>query len=158
MNFHIGDKVIHCSFGLGEITKIEEMIINGHTTTCYVVQITDMTVWIPVDDNQHNSLRLPATPEEFSRVLPILSSPNEALQEDRLLRKQHLIEQLSDGQLSSICRLIRDLTHLKRSAKLSDQEKSILERAIKTLVAEWSLSLGIPQIQAYQSMESLLLN
>ncbi len=24
MSFHIGDKVIHCTFGLGDITQIEE--------------------------------------------------------------------------------------------------------------------------------------
>ncbi len=158
MSFHVGDTVIHCSFGLGKITQIEKRMINDHLTNCYVVQITDMTVWVPVDDKQHNCLRLPTPPEEFSKVLPILSSPNEALQEDRLERRKHLMEQLSDGRLISICYLIRDLTHFKRSSKLSDQEKSILERATKTLLAEWSLSLGVSQNQAYQAMENLLLN
>jgi hypothetical protein len=39
---------------------------------------------------------------------------------------------------------------------LNDQEKSILERAINTLLAEWSLSLGMPVNQAHQAMESML--
>lgn len=158
MSYQIGDKVIHCSFGLGEITQIEEKVINGKTTNCYVVHITDMTIWIPVDDEQHNCLRLPTSMEELEKVLPILSSPNESLVEDRLLRKQQLLEQLSDGKLTSICRLIRDLTHFQRSSKLSDQEKSILERAINTLLAEWSLSFGIPLNQAHRSLESMLVN
>jgi len=155
MNYEIGDKVIHCTYGLGEIIKLEEKNINDRPTDCYVVRINDMTIWIPTDDEQ-NSLRLPSTSEEFVKVLPILSSPNETLQEDRVLRKQHLLEQLRDGELTSICRLIRDLTHFKRDKKLNDQEKSILERAIKTLTAEWSLSLGIPQSEAHQTMESML--
>lgn len=158
MGFHIGDTVIHCSFGLGEITQIEEKVINDHVTNCYVVHITDMTIWIPTDDDQHNCLRLPTPPKEFERVLPILSSPGETLLEDRLLRRKQLMEQMSDGKLSSICRVVRDLSYFKRNTKLSDQEKSILERAIKTLLAEWSLSLGIPQTQAHQDMESLLVN
>jgi RNA polymerase-interacting CarD/CdnL/TRCF family regulator len=156
MSFQIGDKVIHCVFGLGEITQIEEKPINGQLTNCYVVKITDLTIWIPIDDLQQNSLRLPTPPEEFVKVLPILSSPNEILVDDRVLRKHQLIEQLRDGQLASICRVVRDLTHFQHNSKLNDQEKSILERAINTLLAEWSLSLGTPVNLAHQAMESML--
>lgn len=157
MSFRIGDKVIHSSLGLGEITQIEEKNINGNPTQCYVVQITSLTTWIPIDNERHNSLRLPITPTELANVLPILSSPNEALAEDRVLRKQQLLEQLSDGKLSSICCIIRDLTGFQRISKLSDQEKSILERAIKTLLAEWSLSLDIPVNQAHSTLQSMLI-
>jgi CarD family transcriptional regulator len=156
MSFEIGDKVIHCVFGLGEITQIEEKPINGELTNCYVVKITDLTIWIPIDDLQQNSLRLPTPPEEFVKVLPILSGPTETLVDDRVLRKHQLIEQLRDGQLASICRVVRDLTHFQHNSKLNDQEKSILERAINTLLAEWSLSLGTPVNQAHQAMESML--
>jgi len=156
MSFQIGDKVIHCVFGLGEITQIEEKPINGQLTNCYVVKITDLTIWIPIDDLQQNSLRLTTLPEEFVKVLPILSSPNEILVDDRVLRKHQLIEQLRDGQLASICRVVRDLTHFQHISKLNDQEKSILERAINTLLAEWSLSLGTPINLAHQAMESML--
>jgi len=156
MAFQIGDKVIHCTFGLGEITQIEEKSINGHLTSCYVVDITNMTIWIPIDDQQQNSLRLPTSPEEFNKVLPILSSPNEKLEDDRVLRKDHLMEQMRDGQLSSICRVVRDLTHFQRISKLNDHERAILERAIKSLLAEWSLSLGTPVNQAHEAMVSML--
>src|SRR4030067_1913787 len=111
-----------------------------------------MTIWIPIDDQQQNSLRLPTTPEEFTKVLPILSSHNEKLDDDRVLRKEQLLEQMRDGQLSSICRVVRDLTHYQRNSKLNDQEKSILERAVNSLLTEWTLSLGTTQHQAYQAM------
>jgi RNA polymerase-interacting CarD/CdnL/TRCF family regulator len=156
MAFQIGDKVIHCTFGLGEITQIEEKVINGHLTNCYVYEITGMTIWIPIEDKQQDSLRLPTSPEEFNKVLPILSSPNEKLEDDRVLRKQHLMEQMRDGQLSSICRVVRDLTYFQRNSKLNDHERAILERAIKSLLAEWSLSLGTPLHQAHQTMENML--
>jgi RNA polymerase-interacting CarD/CdnL/TRCF family regulator len=156
MAFHVGDKVIHCSFGLGEITQIEDKLINGYNTQCYVVNISNMMIWIPTKDQEQNSLRLPTSPEEFSKVLPILSSPNEKLEDDRVLRKQHLMEQMRDGQLSSICRVVRDLTHFQRISKLNDNERAILERAIKSLLAEWSHSLGTPANQAQLAMESML--
>lgn len=156
MGFRIGDKVIHCSFGLGDITQIEEKNINGTPTRCYVVRISDMTIWVPTDEMQQNSLRTPTPPEEFVRTLPILTSPNEALQEDRILRKNQLMDQLKDGQLASICRVVRDLTHYQRNSKLNDQERSILERAVKSLLTEWTVSLGLPFNQAHQAMESML--
>ena len=40
-----------------------------------------------------------------------------------MLRRSQLIEQLKDGQLASVCRVVRDLTHLQRSTKLNDQEE-----------------------------------
>jgi RNA polymerase-interacting CarD/CdnL/TRCF family regulator len=156
MSFKIGDHVIHCSFGLGQITQIEEKPIHGNLTNCYVVRIADMTVWVPVDDSQKNSLRLPTPPEKFIKTLPILASPNENLLEDRVQRKNQLMERLRDGQLASICRVVRDLTHYQRNSKLNDQEKSILERAVNSLLTEWTLTMDLPFQQAHQAMESML--
>ncbi len=156
MSFQIGDKVIHCTFGLGQITQIEEKVINGNLERCYVVQLNDMTIWVPMDEPGQNSLRIPTPPDEFVKTLPILSSPSEKLLDDRLLRRKQLVDQLKDGQLASICRVVRDLSYYKRSSKLNDQEKSILDRAIKSLLTEWIISLGTTQHQAYQAMESML--
>jgi RNA polymerase-interacting CarD/CdnL/TRCF family regulator len=148
MGFYIGDKVIHWTYGLGEI--------HGQPTNCYVVRTSDLLIWIPIDDLQQQSLRVPTPPEDFDRLFAILTSPSDPLLEDRVLRKNQLMAQLKDGQLASICRVVRDLTHFRRSTKLNDQERSILERAIKSLLAEWTYSLGTPLNQAHQTMESLL--
>ena len=156
MGFQIGDKVIHCTYGLGEIVHIEEKIIQGQPTNCYVVCTSDLTIWIPINDLQQHSLRTPTPPEEFVRLSAILTNPCETLQEDRVLRKNQLQAQMRDGQLSSICQVVRDLTNFKRSKKLNDQEKSILELAIKSLLTEWAYSLGMPVSQAHQAMMNLL--
>ena len=156
MGFKIGDNVIHWTYGLGEIVRIEEKPIHDHTTNCYVFQTSDMTIWIPIDALQQHSLRQPTEPDEFVRLYAILSSPGEALQEDRLLRKNELMTQLKDGQLASICRVVRDLTHAKRNGKLNYQEKYILERAETSLLTEWTYSLGLPMSQAHQAMTSML--
>jgi RNA polymerase-interacting CarD/CdnL/TRCF family regulator len=156
MGFNVGDHVIHCSFGLGEITRIEEKPIHGHPTVCYVVCLRDMTVWVPVDESEENSLRYPTPPETFIKTLPILTSPNEELLEDRVQRKKQLLDRLKDGKLASICRVVRDLTHYQQNSKLNDAEKSILERAVNSLLTEWELTMGLPLQQARKSMESML--
>jgi RNA polymerase-interacting CarD/CdnL/TRCF family regulator len=156
MNYQIGDKVIHWNYGLGEIVNVEEKTIGGKPTRCYVLRTADLMMWVPIDDLQQSSLRKPTPPQEFEQLYAILSSPGEKLLDDRLLRKSQLMDQLKDGKLASTCRVVRDLTYFKRKSKLNDQEKSILERAIRSLVTEWAYSLQIPFSQANQAMANLL--
>ena len=156
MDFHIGEKVIHSTFGIGEIAAIEEMEINGLPVECYLVRVSDMTVYVPVNSAYQNSLRTPTAAPEFLKTVEILSSPFESLAEDRLLRKNHLMTLLRDGRLSSICEVVRDLHSYQQKFKLNDQEKNILEQAVKSLLTEWTLSLEIPNHEATLTMESLL--
>jgi RNA polymerase-interacting CarD/CdnL/TRCF family regulator len=156
MGFQVGDKVIHWAYGLGEIEQIEEKTILGRPTNCYVVHIHDLMIWIPINDLQQCSLRSPTPSNEFDKLFTILKAPSEKLLEDRALRRDQLMAQMRDGQLASICRVVRDLTHFKHNSKLNDQEKSILERAMNSLLTEWTYSLGTPLSQAHQAMMSLL--
>ena len=155
MVFGIGDKVIHWTYGLGDIVHIEEKPIHGHPTNCYVVRTSDLTIWIPINELQ-GSLRVPTPPDEFVKLFDILTSPGEKLPEDRMLRKDQLIAQMKDGQLSSICRVMRDLNYFKLTNKMNDQEKSILERATNSLLTEWVYSLGVSNTQAQQALAKLL--
>lgn len=156
MGFHVGDKVIHSVHGLGEIVQIEEKIIHDLPTNCFIFRTGSLTIWIPIDDPQQHSLRLPAKPEEFIGLSGILSDPSNTLLEDRVLRKEQLMMLLRDGQLKSICQVVRDLTRFKRSKKLNDQEKYILERATNSLLVEWTYSLEISPNQAHQALVKLL--
>jgi RNA polymerase-interacting CarD/CdnL/TRCF family regulator len=156
MDFHVGDTVIHSTYGLGEIVHIEEKVIHDYPTNCYVLRTRELTIWIPINDLHQNSLRMPTLPSEFTRLFSILTSPGEALPEDRVIRKDQLITDMKDGQLASICHVVRDLTHFKRVKKLNDKEKSILERARNSLLIEWIYSLGVSQLQAQQAMTEML--
>ncbi len=156
MDFHIGDKVIHSTYGMGEIVHIEEKVIHDRPTNCYVVRTNELTIWIPINDLHQHSLRTPTLPDEFVRLFSILTSPGEALPEDRVLRKDQLIAHMKDGQLASICHVVRDLTQFKLIKKLSEQEKYILERATNSLLTEWIFSLGVTQHQAQQAMMNML--
>ena len=156
MGFQVGDKVIHLSHGLGEIVNIEPRTIGDNLMDCYVVRTPQLTIWTPVDEERNHNLRMPTSPDEFEDLFAILGGPGEVLEQDRILRKDHLLSQLRDGQLTSICKVVRDLCHYKRAAKLNDQEKSILERATNSLLAEWVYSLGVSSSQAEQEMGILL--
>ena len=156
MNFHIGDKVVHYTHGLGEIVRIEEKIIHDRPANCYVVRTPDMMIWIPINDLQQSSLRLPTPPGEFVKLFEILASPGEPLPEDRVQRKDWLLSRMRDGQLSSLFRVVRDLTSYKRKTKLNDQERTLFDRAVKSVLTEWTSSMGISESQAHQKMLDLL--
>jgi len=156
MTFQIGDTAIHLSHGLGEVVDIEDRIIHDRPTTCYVFQTPDLTIWIPIDDAQQHTLRAPTPPAEFNKLSQILTTPSAPLPDDRLLRKAQLTEQIRGGQLPDICTVVRSLTDYMQSARLNDQEKSIFERAMRSLVTEWAYSLDISLALAQQAVDKLL--
>ncbi len=156
MVFEVGDKAIHLVHGLGEIVKIEDKTVHDHMVSCYVFQTSSLTVWVPVDvENQHN-LRAPKSKREFEDLFTVLQSPNEPLPEDHLKRKKQLLELLKDGQLKSICRVVRDLSDHSNKIKLNDVDKAILDRAINSLLVEWMYSHSVPLPEAQEKMAEFL--
>jgi RNA polymerase-interacting CarD/CdnL/TRCF family regulator len=156
MNFQVGDQVVHWTYGPGEVIQLDEKALSGQTETYYVIQIRDMTLYVPINDQSPNSLRLPTPSAEFESLFTILKSPEEPLSGDRWERKNQLMEQMRDGRLESICRVIRDLVAFRRAKKLNDYDAAILERAQNFLLNEWQISMGIPRGQAERELQLLL--
>jgi hypothetical protein len=59
MDFQVGDKVVHWAYGPGEIVNLEEKVLSGQTNLYYVVQVNDLTLWVPSDEKGKRSMRLP---------------------------------------------------------------------------------------------------
>ena len=156
MNFQVGDQVVHWTYGPGEVIQLDEKVLSGQTESYYVVQVRDMTLFVPINDQGQTSLRLPTPAGEFEHLFAILKSPEEPLSGDRWERKNQLMTQMKDGRLESICQVIRDLVAFRRTKKLNDYDAAILERAQNFLLNEWQISLGIPRDQAQRELQSLL--
>ena len=69
MNFYKGDMVMHWSHGIGQIVNLEERALAGSKTIYYVVQMQDMTVWVPADSKVGSRLRPPTPKFRFQRLL-----------------------------------------------------------------------------------------
>ncbi len=156
MEFQVGDKVVHWSYGPGEIIQLDEKSISGQNALYYVVQIRDLTLWVPVEGGDQSSLRLPTSTREFRRLFKILRNPGEKISDDRYERKTQLTERMREGTLESICGIIRDLTTYSYSKKLNDYDASLLERAKKFLLEEWKISLSVPLSDAQRELDILL--
>ena len=156
MSFQIGDQVVHWNYGLGEIIQLDEKVLSGRSTRYYVVRTRDLTIWVPIDDEGQSSLRMPTPKDEFENLFAILSSPGEPLSVDRFERKTQLFERMKEGRLESICAVVRDLTFLRLSKRLNDNDVSILERAKIFLLNEWKLVWSVSFSEAEHELILLL--
>jgi RNA polymerase-interacting CarD/CdnL/TRCF family regulator len=156
MDYHVGDKVIHWYYGLGEIVQMDEKFIHERQMLCYVVRTRDLTIWVTADEPGKSSIRRPTPGSDFENLFAILRSPGRPLPVDRFERKTYLIERMKDGKLASICSVIRDLAFYRREKKLNDYDKSTLERAQSFLLTEWMYSLSVSQVQANSELMQLL--
>jgi CarD family transcriptional regulator len=156
MMFHVGEKVVHWVHGPGEIIQLDEKILSGHKSLYYVVQAGDLTVYVPVEQGEQNSLRAPTSARQFKKSLAILGSPGEKLSDDRLQRKLDLTERVRDGSLASVCRVIRDLAYRSQTTRLNDHDTATMERAQNFLLKEWTLSMSVSPAQAEQEFQELL--
>jgi len=156
MGFQIGDWVVHCSHGLGQVQAIEERMHNNKTALYYMIQLRDLTIWVPADENQDNRLRPPTSPDEFNRLLSTLSDPVDQLPDDRRQRNLQLLEMLKDGKIESFFRVLRDLAPRRHHRTWSEYDSALMERVQKSLITEWSFSLSVTPLEAETELHRLL--
>jgi RNA polymerase-interacting CarD/CdnL/TRCF family regulator len=156
MSFHVGDSVMHWTYGLGQVVGLEERVIAGQKTLYYAVKVRDLTVWVPADDNLEKRLRVPTPAAMFEKLFTILTGSGEPLPIDRLERKTRLAEQFKEGRAESLCRVIRDLFAFQQGKTLNDNDQILMKRAQNALLGEWVFSLSVPPTQAESDMYRLL--
>jgi RNA polymerase-interacting CarD/CdnL/TRCF family regulator len=157
MSFKVGDTIVHRAYGPGEIVGLEEKTLSGESQLYYVVQIKDMTLWVPVEENgSGSSLRQPTPAEEYQKLFDILKSDGRPLSTDRLERKNQLQGKMREGSLEGICYVIRDLNSVNRVKKLNENDNALFQRAQNLLLSEWSISLAVPLPVAEHELNTLL--
>jgi CarD family transcriptional regulator len=156
MDYKVGDKVIHHSFGFAEIIKIEEKEIAGKTENYYVVKTNDMLIWIPSSPPNAGKLRTPSTKKDFLGLFNILRSEHSPFSLERMSRKTEIQSMFAEGSTTSLCKLIRDLSFYKAKKPLNEYENSVFERAIQIIIDEWRYAFDISQAQAKTDLNKLL--
>ncbi len=156
MNFHEGDTVMHWTYGLGKVIRLEERVLSGKKELYYAVQIGDMTVWVPADDKLENRLRPPTSKAGFKKLMDVLSSPGEPLPDDRHERKTLLTELLKNGRAESLCKVIRNLSTYRHVRSLNDNDQALLRRTEESLIGEWGFALSITPAEAELQLHRLL--
>jgi CarD family transcriptional regulator len=156
MAFQVGDKVVHRSFGRGEVVQLDEKELAGKSQLYYVVEFNQLTLWVPVSGADEGSLRLPVESVEFEQLYNILRSPGEELAEDRFQRQIQLSGRMKEGRTAELCRIVRDITGRSVDHKLNENDLSVLRHAQNLLLEEWQFSQGLTLEESRVELDKLL--
>jgi RNA polymerase-interacting CarD/CdnL/TRCF family regulator len=155
MAYQIGDQIIHRNYGPGTITGIEEKQLGKKLSEYYVVETSQLTLWVPLDATE-NSIRFPIGTTEFHELLSLLNGAGERLPDHHIARSEVLTNRMKNRTLTDLCNIIHDLTWRSRSQTLTKNDKDFLRRAEDFLLNEWEMVLGTPREVAKRELVKLL--
>ena len=155
--FEKGDWIVHISHGIGQVVRIERKLVRGDKVPCYRIRTEDSVFWIPVGADVSDRVRPIATPRKFKRVVRLLSEPGEKMAKMHKNRRKRIRDHTLDGKLWTTAALIRDLWARKRQKSLNDTEMRALQKLTDRFVKEWSISMDIPQEEAYKKLNEIVM-
>ncbi|MFA5570804.1 MAG: CarD family transcriptional regulator [Sphaerochaetaceae bacterium] len=152
--FALGDYVVYPLQGVGIIKKIEDKTLRGNTLLYYeiYVEISDMTVMVPVDRTAELGIRAIVDTDEANAAIKAISNKAEQVPVDWKARYQMNVDLLKEGSIASIARVVQILYHRSKIKELPVQERKLYDSALQILIDESSLSLKRPK----EELEALI--
>jgi CarD family transcriptional regulator len=142
-NFQVDQKIVYPSQGVGTIKSIEEKSFKEQKILYYVIylEVSDMTVMVPVDKAEGLGIRPIVAREEAIRALELISEDYEPIPSDWKLRYQMNLDLLKKGSVMDIATIVRSLYHRSKVKELPILERKLYDSALKLLEDEVSFSL-----------------
>lgn len=154
----VGQKIVHRRYGAGTVVRVRKGKENEEHERYYVIDIPsrDLKVHLPVDSAQYTDLRELVSMRKMKRALGILSQEPTDLPRDYRERRALVSELMTDGTVSSLAQIIRDLCALQSRKSMSTLETTMLTNAKRRLAGELALVANIELSQAMQRIEKAL--
>jgi len=141
--FTTGEHVVYPLQGVGIVKRIEERDFRGVQTLYYVIylDISDMTVMIPVEKAEGMGIRGIVEPDEANKAINSISKDYKPIPVDWKARYQMNVDLLKEGSIGSIAKVVQTLYHRSKVKELPVQERRLYESALTILIDEASYSL-----------------
>jgi len=137
--YSIDDWVVHYSYGIGQIRKIEEKPINGELTPCFQVESQNGAQWwFPSNGVENPRIRPVASKNMLKRATKELQEPVQGLDPDKNIWKIRINEVTANGDFMAISQILRDLTVLRTQRKLNQMEVKAFNLFKDRFLSEWS--------------------
>lgn len=157
MPFKVGEFIVHPSYGVGSILRLEEKRLGeDQPRWYYVVGVDKSTLWVPVDENNVAGLRAVTPRTELDRYRAILKARPEALERDHNKRRLLINERVKQGSFQNLCEAVRDLSAQSWKRPLSEADLTLLQRLSHSLYREWAASANVPLPVATAEVQALL--
>src|SRR5579859_4467936 len=138
-DFVVGDKAVHPSHGVGEVTGIEEREIGGTRAKFYILRIMDngMKVMVPTSAATQVGLRYVMSDKEATNILSTMRAREVAVDVQPWSRRFRVYtEMIKSGSPIEIAKVLRDMNRLKFDKDLSFGERRLLDQARSLLLKE----------------------
>jgi CarD family transcriptional regulator len=157
MPFKAGDFIVHPTYGVGNIVRLEEKrLVEDQPRWYYVVVVDKSTLWVPVDENNGAGLRSVTPKKDLDRYRAVLKGPPEALERDHNKRRLLINERVKHGSFQSLCEAVRGLSAQSWKRPLSEADLTLLQRLSHSLCREWAASASVPLPDATAEVQALL--
>jgi len=144
--YSIGDWVVHCQYGVGQIMAREEKPLYDGTDrkqSCYKVETDDGEFWFPADQSQNPRIRAIASQPKFRKVLKKLRDKPQHLDADKFVIKQQITQLSDNAELETMVQLVRELLARNQIKTLNTDEDRALNKFSKHLTMEYAVIMGL---------------
>ena len=145
---NVGDKAVHPSHGLAEVTAIEHREIGSMKGEFYILRIVDngMRVMVPRASSAAAGIRPVMSSKEADRVLETMKAREVAVDLQPWSRRfRAYTEMIKCGSPQEVAKVLRDMYRLKFDKDLSFGERRLLDQAKSLLMKELAAAKGIPE-------------
>ena len=157
MPFKAGDCVVHPTYGVSSVVRLEERQLAEVTPRLYyVLSAEKSTIWVPVATSDHIGLRYLTPKRDLEKHRALLSGRPTALSKDHRDRRLTIVERLKQGSFEGICEVVRDLSALAWRKPLSDADAALYHQAHDNLCHEWAASGHMSIEAAVTEVDGLL--
>jgi len=150
-----GDIVVHRSYGIGRIDKVENKPLNGIDVECFKVETNNGIYWFPTENMDNPRVHPVATKYIIRKAINILRSAPQNEDFDPIQWKDLIEEVQTGGDFLAVSSLVRDLAGLKMKKKLTRTQDQALNSLQERMLQEWAASLDVelnllrPKLKAY---------
>ncbi len=142
--YKVGEEIVYPIQGVGHIKAIEEREFKEQKLLYYIIylEVTDMTIMVPVDRADELGIRPIVSKEEAEKALKLIAEDYEPIPADWKMRYQMNLDLLKKGSVLDIATVVRALYHRSQIKELPILERKLYDNALKLLVDEISFSLN----------------
>lgn len=158
LKLDVGDKVVHPSHGLGEISAIEHREIGGAKGEFFIIRILDngMRVMVPRTSAQAAGLRPVMSAKDADKVLETMKAREVAVDLQPWSRRfRAYTEMIKSGQPNEVAKVLRDMYRLKFDKELSFGERRLLDQAKSLLLKELAAAKGMTEAALQEQVDDM---
>ena len=154
----VGDKAVHPSHGLAQVTAIEHREIGNMKGEFYILQIIDngMRVMVPRASSSAAGIRPVMSGAEADLVLETMKAREVAVDLQPWSRRfRAYTEMIKSGSPHEVAKVLRDMYRLKFDKDLSFGERRLLDQAKSLLMKELAAAKGVPEPELQATVDDM---